>query len=352
MPTSASSSFSRKSIACGCFLAVFGLAWTAGVGFFDVVEFDGICHQLLALRYNTAPGRIILSELKESRADRGRKVYSPNIHYTYEVDGTPYQGDRYRYGQMATGDKSYEKIIAEFPVGAAVTIYYRSSDPKDSLLQPGVMGSDLFILLFLLPFNVVLLGIWWAFAFQFGLRRKRTAGGAKIVDDGFRVRVRLAVFTPMMAAAATICALSFIAIFALRFTVSTNPPLNIMIGVWCGLLGAGLLAGIKRAMRLASGDSDLAIDNMEKNVRLPRGMGRKEPMTVPIANITGLDVETVVRTGAKGESSNVYVPTIFYSTTEGSKFKLPLAEWYDELRARELASWIGERLQELGWQQR
>jgi hypothetical protein len=355
MPTRVSTGLSPQSFVGGCILAVFGLAWSGGVLTFDVVEFSGIYHQLAALSYATTPGRVISSEVKVIRSKRKseRNAYSPNIRFSYEVDGKPYEGNRYRYGQMATADKSAALTVAQYPAGAAVTVYYRPSDPNESLLRPGVMGCDLFVLLFMLPFNVVMLFIWWAFGNQLILRRvKRTAGGARVVDDGFQVRVRLAVFTPVMAAAVTTCVLGFCAIFIVLLTVGSNPSLEFMFGVWCTLLVAGLLAGIKRAMRLAAGDLDLVIDNMEKTVRLPRGMGRKDVVTVPIANITGVGVETTSKQGAEGETTYRYAPTIFYSTSDGSKFKVPLVEWFDESRARDLASWIGERLQELGWQQR
>jgi hypothetical protein len=355
MPTSVSTGLSPKSFVGGCFLAGFGLVWSGFVLTFDAFEFSGLYHQLVALRYATAPGRVISSDVKVIRSKRKseRDVYSPNIRFSYEVGGATYHGDRYCYGQMASNDNSAARTIAEFPPGAAVTVYYRHSDPSDSLLRPGVMGTDLFVLLFMLPFNLVMFGIWWTFAYQLLLRRlKQTAGGAKVVDDGFQVRVRLAVFTPMAAALVTMAALSLVTIFALAFTVGTNPALGIMVAVWGGLLAAGIIAGAARAVRLASGEWDLAIDNMERTVRLPRGMGRKTPVTVPIANITGFGVETVSKHGAEGETTYRYAPAVFYSTPDGHKFKVLLVEWYDENRARDLASWIGERLQELGWQQK
>jgi hypothetical protein len=350
MPSSVSTGLSPKSFVGGLILAIFGLAWSGFVLTFDAFEFGGLYHQLAALRYATAPGRVISSEVKVGKANRKRKVYSPNISYSYEVDGKVFHGNRYRYGQMASNDNSAARTVAEFPAGAAVTVYYRPDDPTDSLLRPGATGTDLFVLLFMLPFNLVMLGIWWALANQLLLRRrKRLAGGARIIDDGFQVRVRLAVFTPLAAAFVMIAALGLVAVFVLAFTVGANPSLEIMIGVWCGLLGAGLIVGIARARRLASGEWDLLIDNMARTVRLPRGMGRKEPITVSIANITGLSVETTSKQGAEGETTYRYAPAIFYSTPDGHKFKILLVEWFDELRAKDLISWISDRLQELGW---
>ncbi len=354
MPSSVSTGLSPKSFVGGFIVVVFGLAWSAAVLSFDAIEFSAIYHQLAALGYATAPGRVISSEVKVSRSTRKRErdTYSPCIRFSYVVGEKPYQGNRYRYGQMASNDNSAARTVAEFPAGAMVTVYYRPADPSDSLLRPGVMGGDLFVLLFLLPFNLVMLVIWRGFAYLL-LPRKRTrlAGGSKIWDDGFQVRVRLATFTPLAAAVVTIGAVAFGSIFAVGFSVGSNPSLDFMIGVWSGLLAAGLIAAFLRARRLASGDWDLVIDNMERTIRLPRGMGRKEPLTVPIANVTGVDIETIAKSGSKGEANYRYVPVIFYSPQNGGKLKVLLVEWFDKDRARELAGWIGEKLQELGWRQ-
>jgi hypothetical protein len=80
-------------------------------------------------------------------------------------------------------------------------------------------------------------------------------------------------------------------------------------------------------------------------------MGRKEPLTVPIANVTGVDIETTAKSGPKGETNYRYVPVIFYSPQNGGKLKVLVVEWFDQDRARDLAGWIGEKLQELGWRQ-
>ena len=56
-----------------------------------------------------------------------------------------------------------------------------SKDPAEALLRPGLAGSDLFLLLFMTPFNAVMLGFWWLGWNR--LRRKwhkPIAGGVKL----------------------------------------------------------------------------------------------------------------------------------------------------------------------------
>jgi hypothetical protein len=353
VPTSVSSDLRPNSFATGCFLAVFGIVWSAGVLTFDSVQIWSAFRQIAALNYASAPGRITHSAVKTTRSSRGRAVYRPDIKYSFEVDGKTHEGSLYRYGQPASNDKSASIIVQQHPVGAAVTVYYNPADPADSLLHPGLTGTDLFIALFLLPFNVVMLGLWWQCADRMFLRwRKHTAGGAPISDDGFQVRVCLTTFSPLTAGLAAAGALGFLAIFAIGLTLAFSPSLELMVVVWSVILAAGVLAYAARRMRLASGACDLVINTVDLTIQLPQTAQRKEVLAIPIADITGLDLETISKRSSKGRTSYCYAPAIFFTTSDGQKRKELLIEWFNQNRARELAGWIGERLQSLGWQQR
>jgi hypothetical protein len=65
--------------------------------------------------------------------------YHAMVTYRYQVDGREFTGER-----IYLGDSVYlrpekpGKLVATYPKGAAVTVYYKRENPKESLLVPGV----------------------------------------------------------------------------------------------------------------------------------------------------------------------------------------------------------------------
>jgi hypothetical protein len=53
-----------------------------------------------------------------------------------------------------------EHIVRNYAQGRETTVYYNPTDPAESLLQPGVDGSDLLLLLFLAPWNLMVAAGW------------------------------------------------------------------------------------------------------------------------------------------------------------------------------------------------
>jgi hypothetical protein len=328
------------------FVILFGVVWSGFTLTADWFVFRGAIRQVIAEFYATTTGYITHSGLKEHRGSRGRVDYAPDIKFRYEVAGQAFSGDRYRYGQGYTNDKFAARTIEVFPVGKVITVYYNPNDPADSLLQPGLMGVDLFSALFLVPFNMIVLALWWAVLDRLAARIwKRPAGGARIIDDGFQVRVRLG-GSPLVAALVTAGVLGFVSVFPIAFTFGGfNPPMFLMLIVWGVIFTAGLLIFIVKWSKLASGVKDLVIDDMAGTITLPETMGRKESLTIPIASITGFDVERNSTRSSKGTNSTTYVPAIWFAADDGQKRKERIVQWYDEPRAHALATWIGLRIQ-------
>jgi hypothetical protein len=81
---------------------------------------------------------IASANLAESRGQRGRTTYKPNIQYTYEVAGNTYTGDRLDMGDRATS--SMEDVLstmARYRSPQSVTVHYNPKDPAVALLEPG-----------------------------------------------------------------------------------------------------------------------------------------------------------------------------------------------------------------------
>ena len=246
--------------------------------------------------------------------------------------------------EMSTPSRA--KLTGSLPASSrqAGPSLYNPGDPADALLQPGVDGGDLFLATFLLPFNLVLLVIGSLLAGKVWRgSAKAPAGGAKLWDDGFQVRVRVSQVRPFAVAAVVAGLLAFGALFV-ALGCGPHPPMELMVAAWCVILVGWLLGYIGCRWRLAQGGSDLVIDTTAGQVTLPRTMGRKADVTIPMRAITSVEVQQVERPGSREE------PTIATSrpwpspTQASSPCREKLVEWFDQASTEDLAAWLRERL--------
>jgi hypothetical protein len=62
--------------------------------------------------------------------------YIPRVQYIYHVDGQVYQGQRLKFGQPNYGCLNKpEEILAKYPSGRDVSVYYNPLHPEDSVLE-------------------------------------------------------------------------------------------------------------------------------------------------------------------------------------------------------------------------
>lgn len=323
------------------FILIFGLFWTALVGTFDAVVLTNLYRQTHATGFAQTTGTIISSEVTHHRGSKGGTTYGVNIRYTYQVNGLTLDGDRYRYGNWSSSDSqwAYAAVAKNHP-GAEVPVFYDANNPAESLLNPGVNGGDLFLLLFLTPFNMIMLGLWSAaFGGLFRKLRKSEAGGVKWSTDGRSLRVQLPRYSPVIAGLATTGIGSFASIFIVGIGTGFHPRLAVALATWLVLIGAGLCVAIWQWLKLRNGSADLVINQLEQTVELPATFDRKQRRTVPNSAITGVTVEQIAHRGSKGGTSYTYAVTL-QCQGDGEK----LTDWYDQRRAEDFAAWLREKI--------
>jgi len=92
----------------------------------------------------TAQGKVLESRLREVRTGRGRS-WAVYVLYEYWVNGATHRSDVWR---MEAGSSSFtgaaNKVIARYPAGSAVMVYYNPDAPGDAMLEPGKMDWWLF----------------------------------------------------------------------------------------------------------------------------------------------------------------------------------------------------------------
>jgi hypothetical protein len=124
-----------KPLYVGILLAL-GLG-TLGAGLWLVQRVRSLA--LASAGWPTTPGVVKSSEVVAYRAQGGRQ-YETKVTYDYTVGGTPYVGDRVRFGAHAGPKAKADEDVAKYTVGAPVEVYYAPRQPQTATLQPGGSG--------------------------------------------------------------------------------------------------------------------------------------------------------------------------------------------------------------------
>jgi hypothetical protein len=115
----------------------------AGIVLAKVFETD-VSTAVESKSWPSVQGEILSSEIvleKRHMESVHKDVSVPKVLYAYTVDGTRHEGRRIRFhhsGQDAfLGRPQVEKLIAGYPVGKTVPVYYDPGDPSESVLERG-----------------------------------------------------------------------------------------------------------------------------------------------------------------------------------------------------------------------
>ena len=91
-----------------------------------------------------------------------------HVEYKYAVGGQRYEGTNILPGANEYSERDQKEKFRQYPVGAAVGVFYDPSHPQDSCLEPGVTTSLPFLLLGLAIFFIL-----GGAAFAWRMRRGR-----------------------------------------------------------------------------------------------------------------------------------------------------------------------------------
>lgn len=326
------------------FLFFFALFWSTGVLFFDGLMAHGIFKQFESRHYLVVTGKVTHSEVKSHRGSKGGTTYEAVINYRFEVGGQAFTGARLRYGAGASSDSaSARNLVDAHPEGATVQVFYHPDNPQDALLSPGIIGSDFMLVLFLTPFNMITLGFWiWIGGWLRERLFRPVAGGMKIITDGMLTRVRLPQFGAVVWGLVTTGGLGFISIFIVGFSTKMQPPIELILTVIAAIYLAGAGVYLWQWQKIRSGLNDLVINEAARTLDLPQTFGRKQRVTVGIADIESFTVEKIEHRSNKGGISYTYAPTLRLRGTEPGEQKL--ADWSDKVKADDFAEWLRKQL--------
>jgi hypothetical protein len=107
-------------------------------------------------------GNVIMSSIERRSSEDGYTDY-PVVQYSYQVGGQAYQSYKLAPGPEVGGTGA-RKIIAKYPAGAQVMVFYDPQNPAEAVLERKAPAQWLMWLI-LAIFDVTLCGVipilWW-----------------------------------------------------------------------------------------------------------------------------------------------------------------------------------------------
>jgi hypothetical protein len=310
---------------------------------FDGFMAHGVYKQFESQNYPSVAGTITHSEVTSHRTSKGGTSYDAVINYRYEIGGQEFDGEKLRFGIKVSSSENAHAAVNAYPLGSTAQVFYNPANPQESLLSPGVNGSDFTMALFLTPFNMVMLGFWiWIGGWLRERFFRPAAGGVKIIADGMTTRIRLPQTPALAWGLGTTGGLGFISIFAVGFGAKMEPSIPLILSDIAAVYGCGTVVYFWQRRKIISGIDDLIINEPSRTLELPLTFGRKQRETVKITDIKSLSVEKVEHRSSKGGISYTYAPTLGLQGTETAVQKL--ADWSDKLKADEFSEWLRKQL--------
>jgi len=90
-----------------------------------------------AARWESTRGTILMTTIQVQRTGTARREV-PVVRYAYQVGQEAFQGSTIRAGDELSGlslDGHARNVLARYPVGASVLVYYDPANPTQSALE-------------------------------------------------------------------------------------------------------------------------------------------------------------------------------------------------------------------------
>ena len=119
---------------------------------------------LESTKWPSVPGVMTESSVSKTSDSQGNQNENLIVEYKYAVAGKALQGDRVSIGN--TGEAAND-IVARYPKGKAVQVFYDPRHPAASVLEPGAEGAEIWagisIICLLLAIIFLLVAAWRKF---------------------------------------------------------------------------------------------------------------------------------------------------------------------------------------------
>jgi hypothetical protein len=201
-------------------------------------------------------------------------------------------------------------------------------------------GEPVFLALFSIPFNAVLVMFWSLVVVRLFLPKKRLlwfGTGIRIIDHGHEVRFRLPRIAPIWAAFLAAIVIPVVTVIPLGMLTLGNPALPVAVVALIVVMASIVVVSTIVARRIGNGKTDLVLDRLRATLTLPQTFGRREPVTILRADLVGIRVLTEEKKDSDGCVTWTYAVTAQWHDPSGGLKEGKLAELNIEEAAQELA---------------
>lgn len=324
-------------------LLAFVALWTSITVAADYFTVSSMVLQMQMESWPSVQGTITRSEVDAVRSNK-TTTYGLKVAYTYSVDGQQYEGSKARPSMWRTGDRGFaEELVARYPLGATIPVYYRPGQPSEAVLETGMDGSQLFTLMLLMPFNLVML--WLGTLVVGAWKPEPPLLSTFFREDGSEYVTLEGPWTATWVSLVLVgTSLACVALAGL--TVGLHAPLPVAVGAWGVVIVSGVLVGRWSHARVKAGHYDLRLHPQERSLSLPPFSERKHRLAVQWRDVRSLRVEPQAPTRKGGQVSRYHL-TLELSTADGGGRQEAIAGFPRQEQAEALAGWLRTRL-ELG----
>jgi len=322
------------------FGATWILLWSSATLLFDGALAQSIARQLLALTFRPARG-VVTSSRVIVESDAEGTSSKPVVEYTYTVDRSELFGNTIRHPSFEIGDGDARRIVDRFPTGSQITVYYDPQNPTDSLLLPGLCAGHAFMALFMMPFNMIMLGGWLgAWCWLFGGRPGGLPWGVTLrpTFDGFILRLYST--SPLAMAVGAVLGTSFAGIFLVAFGSLLLPPELLVALAWLAVftLPAALARRQRRKAIL------LEVNELRGTFDIWDADNRRPTIGGPLKEVKTIAIRERTKRDSDGDVAKTY--SVVFVLERGKQrlgHRCLVAGW-NEQAARQLSGWLSQRL--------
>lgn len=93
-------------------------------------------------------GTVTAARVEHRRRSKGGSRFVPTLQYTYDVGGQRHTGTRLAFADTErVTEAAAQQVIAPYPVGGAVAVFYDPADPSVSTLSASMEGTMILVLM-------------------------------------------------------------------------------------------------------------------------------------------------------------------------------------------------------------
>jgi hypothetical protein len=314
-------------------LGVFFLAWSSATLYLDGVLVWAAVKQYRAQWYHTTEGKVTKCSMTEG-ADSS---YDVDLEYTFQVADHRYRGTRVRYYKLWHRTWVAE-FVAKHPSETPVTVYFDPVNPVDAVLVTEMDGGLPWMAMFLVPFNIVMVGFITVGIHIYRDERSERRSFEAREHDGI-LHVNLGPIRPFGVAVAAFLVTSLVAAVFMGLCCGMPPSVTNAVIAWGFVLCASGLAYFRVSRLMASGYYDLRLNRVQKTLTVPGYSHDGNPVAIAFRDI--LSIEVVDLPGSEDQ--------VTYQVIAREKMReTKLAEWNDKDRANEMAAFLRRHLSESG----